>query len=146
MLIPINWWAIIVTTVVSFALGNLWFGPLFGSAWIKITTGMTMEEAKAKMMADGKKAMMKSMILVVIGAIITNFVLLHNVTFGSAYLHIVGVSAGLQAGFWNWLGFIAPITLGGVLWENRPWKYWFIIAGYYLVVLLINGVILAVWM
>ncbi len=146
MAIPINWWAIIVTTVVSFALGNIWFGPLFGTYWIKVTTGMSMEEAKAKMGPDQKKMMYRSMVLVVIGALITNFVLLHNVTFGSAYLHITGVAAGLQAGFWNWLGFIAPITLGSVLWENRPWKFWFVLAGYYLVVLLVNGMILAAWM
>src|SRR5690349_10413389 len=114
MAIPINWWALIVATVVSFALGNLWFGPLFGNLWIKLTMGMTMEECKAKMTPEQKKNMWKSTVLVVIGALITNFVLLHNITFGSEYLHITGIAAGLQAGFWNWLGFIAPITLGAV--------------------------------
>jgi hypothetical protein len=59
---------------------------------------------------------------------------------------MTGVAAGLQAAFWNWLGFVAPVTIGSVLWESRPWKFWFITAGYYLVVLLINGAILAAWM
>ena len=146
MAIPINWWAIIVTAIISFARGNLWYGPLFGRAWLKLSMNMTMEEAKANMTPEIKKKMVRSMILVVVGAIITNFILLHNITFGSTYLNISGVAAGLQAGFWNWLGFVAPVTLGAVLWENKPWKYWFILAGYYLVVLLINGVILAMWM
>src|SRR5258708_5707360 len=133
MTIPINWWAIIVTTIVSFVLGNIWFGPLFGEAYIKMVTGKTIAEAKAGMTPEEKKGMWKNMVLVVIGSLIMNFVLLHALVYGSAYEHVTGVAAGLQVGFWNWLGFIAPVALGGVLWEKRPWKYWFVIAGYYLV-------------
>ncbi len=145
MAIDINWLAILVTTIISVILGTTWFGPLFGKVWIKIVTGKTMEECKNEMTAEQKKNMWKSYVLVIIGALITNFVLLHSIVFGSAYLSMTGVASGLQAGFWNWLGFIAPALLGSVLWENRPWKYWFIVAGYYLVLLLVNGMILASW-
>jgi hypothetical protein len=72
-------------------------------------------------------------------------VLTHNLAFGEAYTHAMGVSAGLQAGFWNWLGFVVPTTMGAALWEGKPWKYWMIIAGDWLVTLLVMGVILAVW-
>ena len=30
----INWWAVLVTTVMAFVLGGLWYGPLFGQAWL----------------------------------------------------------------------------------------------------------------
>jgi len=30
-----------------------------------------------------------------------------------------GVSGGLMSVFWNWLGFIATVTLGAVLWEGK---------------------------
>lgn len=142
MMIPINWWAIIVATVVSVILGSLWYGPLFGKAWMK-TIGI---EKPPVITPEIKKMMMKSYILVIIGSVIMNFVLLHTIVYGSAYTMMSGVGSGLQAGFWNWIGFIVPATLGSVLWENRSWKYWFITAGYYLVLLLINGAILAVWM
>ena len=80
-----------------------------------------------------------------VGALIMAFVLSHALVFASSYLHESGISAGLQTGFWNWLGFIAPVTLGSVLWDGKPMKLWMINAGYYLVGLLIMGVILALW-
>ena len=30
----LNWWAILGATVVAFVLGGLWYGPLFGQAWM----------------------------------------------------------------------------------------------------------------
>ena len=30
----LNWWAILVATAAAFALGALWYGPLFGKAWV----------------------------------------------------------------------------------------------------------------
>jgi hypothetical protein len=142
MSIPINWWAILVTTIISVVLGSLWYGPLFGKTWMS-SVGISMPSV---ITPEIKKMMYRSYLLVIIGSILMNFVLLHSITFGSAYLQITGVMIGLQAAFWNWLGFVVPVSLGPVLWENRPWKYWFITAGYYLVVLLINGPILAAWM
>ena len=41
--------------------------------------------------------------------------------------------AGVQAGFWNWLGFIVPVMLATVLWEGRKWKLWLFSIAYYLV-------------
>jgi hypothetical protein len=73
-------------------------------------------------------------------------VLAHSLVYASAYMKVTGVSAGLMAGFWNWLGFIAPVTLGVVLWEGKSWKLWFLQGGHYLVSLLVMGVILALWM
>lgn len=41
--------------------------------------------------------------------------------------------------------FIAPVTLGVVLWEGKPWKLWVLNNGYQLLSLLVMGVILAIW-
>ena len=80
-----------------------------------------------------------------VGSLVMAFVLAHALIFASTYLNETGISAGLQTGFWNWLGFIAPVTVGAVLWDGKPWKLWFITAGYYLVSLLLMGIILALW-
>ncbi|MBI2610525.1 hypothetical protein HYW60_01140 [Candidatus Kaiserbacteria bacterium] len=40
---------------------------------------------------------------------------------------------------------LSPISRGSVLWDNKSWKYWFITSGYYLVALLLMGVVLALW-
>ena len=31
----LNWWAILAATAAAFVLGGLWYGPLFGQAWLK---------------------------------------------------------------------------------------------------------------
>lgn len=30
----LNWLAILVATLVGFALGGIWYGPIFGDAWL----------------------------------------------------------------------------------------------------------------
>lgn len=144
MSIPINWWAILVTVIVSFILGNLWYGPLFGKTWMNIV-GIKMPEDGCAT-PEMKKQMVKSMIGMLIGSFLMSIAMIHTIVFSGTFLGISGISIGLYAGFWNWLGFIAPVTVASVLFETRPWKYWFITGGYYLVVLLINGMILASWM
>ena len=139
-MVPINYIAVVVAAVANMALGSLWYGPLFGKAWMA-ASGVTCEKI------DGAKAkgMAKSYVLMMLGSLVMSYVLAHALIFASTYLHASGVSAGLTAGFWNWLGFIAPVTMGVVLWEGKPWKLWCINSCYYLVALLIMGSILAVW-
>ncbi|MBI2474236.1 MAG: DUF1761 domain-containing protein [Candidatus Taylorbacteria bacterium] len=97
------------------------------------------------MRAKGQGAMWKQYLLNFIAALVMAYVLSHSIVFASDYLAVGGVSAGLMSGFWSWLGFIAPVTLGSVLWEGRPWKLWFLNNGYQLLNLLIMGVLLSIW-
>jgi hypothetical protein len=46
-------------------------------------------------------------------------VLAHALVFVAAYFKMSGIHAGVMPGFWNWLGFIAPVTLGAVLREGK---------------------------
>jgi len=55
------------------------------------------------------------------------------------------VFAALQVGFWLWLGFIATVMLGTILWEKRPFGLYVLNAGHYLIVLLIMSIILTLW-
>ena len=139
-MIPINYFAVLGATITSMILGFLWYGPLFGKEWIKLS-GFTPEQ----MAAAKAKGMGKSYALMALGSLVMSYTLAHAIVFASSYLMVYGASAGLTGGFWNWLGFIAPVTLGAVLWEGKPWKLWCITSGYYLVSLLVAGVILSVW-
>jgi hypothetical protein len=140
--IPINYPAILACGVAAMVLGSLWYGPLFGKQWMTLI-GMTPDKIEAAKKEKGK--MMKSYGLMFVGSLIMAYVLAHALVFASAYLKASGTSAGLTAGFWNWLGFIAPVMLGKVLWEGKPWKLWALDSGYYLVLLCLDGVILANW-
>jgi len=140
-MVPVNYFAVLVSAISSMVIGFLWYGPIFGKIWASLQgwTSQMMDEQKAK------GGMGKSYALMFIGSLLMSFVLSHAIVFASTYLKVAGVSAGLTAGFWNWLGFIAPVTLGSVLWEGKSWKLWILNNGYYLVTLLVMGTILAVW-
>ncbi len=136
--VPVNLLALLASVVASMVLGSLWFGPLFGKAWMKM-----MGMSKDKMTSAQKKSMGNSYAIMALGSLLTAYVMQHSLVFASTYLHIYGLNAGLMTGFWNWAGFIAPSTVGMVLWEGKPWKLWCLVAGYWLVQLLLTGAILA---
>lgn len=138
--VNINYIMVLVAAASSMVLGSLWFGPLFGKKW-QVLSGMTEE----KMKAAKARGMAKLYILAAVGALLMSYVLAHALIFASAYLKVSGISAGLMVGFWNWLGFIAPVTLGVVLWEGKSWKLWMLNNSYQLVSLLLMGVILSLW-
>ena len=139
-MVPINYLAVLVSAVVSMVLGSLWYGPLFGKKWIAMM-GWTEEQIKA----GQAKGMGKQYSIMFVGSLLMAYILAHAIVFAGSYLNTSGVPAGLMAGFWNWLGFIAPVTVGSVLWEGKSWKLWCLNNGYNLVCLLVMGIILSCW-
>ncbi len=81
------------------------------------------------------------MLLGAISALITSYVVAHFVDM----LNIVDFNTGWQFAFWAWLGLIAPVQLGSVLWESRSWKYFLINTSYQLVALTLVTLINAYW-
>jgi hypothetical protein len=137
--VPINYIAVVVAAAAHMVIGFLWFGPLFGKQWMALS-GVSMDKINA-----AKPNMGKTYVLSALGALVMAWVLSYSLVFASAYLHVTGVQAGLMAGFWNWLGFIATVTLGTVLWDGKPWALWLLTNAYYLISLCVMGVILAAW-
>ena len=141
-MVPINYLAVLVAAIASMVVGYLWYGLLFRKQWT-VLMGWTQQS-----MDDMKKKTNMGMMYGIqfVGSLVMAFVLAHALTFAMAYLNESGVQAGLMTGFWNWLGFIAPVTLGSVLWEGKSWKLWALNNAHYLVSLCVMGVILALWM
>ena len=130
--VDINWLAVIVAAVVNMVVGAVWYSrSLFGKEWMKLT-GRKLEEMGGAGTGYGVAA---------VGALVQSWILAHFVIYaGSANFW-----DGLVTGFWLWVGFIAVGIAVGTVFEGRPWKYWQVTAGNMLVVLLINGGILASW-
>lgn len=137
--VDINYLAVLTAAISSMVTGGLWYGPLFSKKWIAYMGWNPAE------MEQRKKAATKGYMVMFIGSLLMAYVLAHALVFAGSYLKASGASAGLMVGFWNWLGFVAPITIGAVLWEGRPWGLFFLNAGYQLLNLLVMGVILALW-
>ena len=132
----INYISVVASAVAMMVLGFLWYGPLFGKMWMK-EMGLT----KTDMEAAKKKGMVKQYVLMAVSALVMSYVFDHVlIAFSST-----NVLTALQGAFWVWLGFIATLLLGSVLWENKSWKLYGLNAGYYLVSLGIIGVILTLW-
>jgi len=139
-MVPVNYFAVLLAAAVAIVLGFLWYGPLFGKTWMDL-----IGFSKEKMSKEQKGNMGKSYLLMTAGTLLMSYVLAHALVFASAYLSVEGFPAGIMTGFWNWLGFIAPVTLGSVLWEGKPWKLWVLNNGYQLLSFLLMGSVLAVW-
>jgi Protein of unknown function (DUF1761) len=140
-MLSVNPLAVIVGAIIMMVIGWLWYGPVLGKQWVA-SMGWTPEAMQEKM----KKGMGVSYLIMFIGALLLSYVLYRAVGYGEVYRGFSPINAGLSYSIANWLGFVAPATVGGVLWEGKSWKWWFITAGYFLVVMIILGVIFAYWM
>ena len=131
--IPINFFAILSAAAAKVLIGTLWYSPgLFLKSWLELA-GVTEDEMKARFG--------KAVAVDVIGSFLMAFVLVHAVRYAGA----TTASQGIAVGFFNWLGFVAVVTIGIVTYERRPFKLFLINNGYLLISLLVMGAILAVW-
>ncbi len=92
--------------------------------------------AKAK-----RKGMHKTYALASLGLLVMSYVIAHLVDYAGADKPLLG----LEAAFWLWLGLVAPVLLGMVLWENKPWKLYAINATHLLVSIAVMASIHAAW-
>jgi hypothetical protein len=130
--VDVHWLAVIVAAVVNMVVGAVWYSkPLFAKEWSKLT-GRKMEDMGGGGMGYG---------VAFVGALIQAWILAHFVVYAGS----TSFTDGLVTGFWLWLGFVAVATAVNMVFEGRSWNLWKINAGYFLVVLLINGGLLAAW-
>jgi len=133
MNVPTNFLAVIVAALANYIIGAIWYGMLFRSAWQKLSgTGQM-------------KVSVLSVILGLVGGFLMSYVLQHALFFANQFLKTSGVSSGVMVGFFNWLGFIAPVTIGVVTYQKRPFTLWILDNAYWLISLVVMGIILAVW-
>lgn len=132
--IEVNWLAVIVSAVVSFVLGGLWYAPfIFGKVWQRLD-GRTPEQFKA---ARPARAMMISFLT----DLLTAYVMVHFLVYAGAS----NWQAGLTGAFWLWLGFVAAIYAANYAYGGKSVKLYAIDVGYRLVSLAAMGGILAGW-
>lgn len=130
--VDIKWAAVIVAALVNMVVGSLWYSRSgLGKEWMKLT-GRKMEE-----MTGGGTGYA----IAAVGALVQSYILAHFVAYAAAN----SFAEGMVTGFWLWLGFVAIVSAVHYSFEGRSWKLWKINVGYFLVVLLINGGLLAAW-
>ncbi len=132
----LNFLAIVVAALVSWAIGALWYSPvLFGKVWQR-ELGLTEEYMKESNMA------------LIFGL---SFVLMFVAVLGLGFL-IQGHNEGEMC--WSlglWHGVVTGLAFGATavginyLYQRRSLALWLIDAGYFVLFMGISGVILALW-
>ncbi len=115
----INLLAVLMSAVLFFMVGALWYSPvMFANPWIK-AMGFTEEQLK-EMKDKGPGA--KPFIISGIGSLGMAYVTAHIVDFMMVVFGDSGMTnlaIGLTTAFWLWLGYIATYTLNTVSYEDK---------------------------
>jgi hypothetical protein len=129
----VNWVAVVVAAIAQMVLGFIWYGPLFGKTWMSMM-GINPQTVR-------REGMGKTYAWQAVGSLVTAAVLGRLVaTMGAST-----AGAGIVAGFWVWLGFVATVTLSSVLYERRSFNLYALNNAYQLVSLAVMGAVLAAW-
>ena len=132
-----NFLAILLTSILGMIIGSLWYSPiLFGKTWMQLHHLTEQDIKKAKKKNMGPTYLSAFIMLLIMNYVLSYFILLANAT---------TFAQGLTTAFWAWLGFMTPLLLGSVLWENKPLQLFWLNSFHYLVALGLSGGILAVW-
>lgn len=129
----LNWWAIIVSAIATFVFGMLWYGPLFGKTWMRLT-GIIPSD-------DDKKGMGCKMII----AFLANAVFAWGLAVLIVNLGIVSIALAFCIASTIWGCFVTMNYLNSVLWERTSLKLFFFNSAYNLLAVLIMASILVNW-
>jgi hypothetical protein len=127
----INYLAVVAAAVSAFFLGGLWYGPLFGNAWLS-ANGLTPDTAPK---GHGAKIFAISFIWALLGAWFFAMFLGQAPAF--AFATAVGFGAGL---LW-----VAGSFAINYQFEQRPAKLLWINGGYHTLQYTLYGAILGLW-
>lgn len=136
MELSINYFAVLLAAIASFAFGALWHSPLGFSAYWQKLMGFTPEDMH-KMPLTPVQAMLLGFVFTVLFA----YVLAHFIVLTGAN----SVALGLEVGFWVWLGFVVTTLANGWLWEGKSVKLFLFNSVYQLLSISIMAAVLSIW-
>ena len=127
----VNWLAVVAAAISAFVLGGIWYGPLLGRTWQRLT-GLTdaQLQASSPVRVYGLAALLALVQAYVFGLFL-----------GADPTIPFGVTVGLLAGV-CWVAAAFGIN---DLFERRPLGLWAINAGYHTLVFALYGLIMAAW-
>lgn len=129
-------WALLVAVIAQFALGFLWYGPLFGKPWM---AAMGWDKRSPEELKASQKAAMPGYATSIGGSIVATvviWILYHWAEGGATYS---GPMLGLAIGLAGWVAFYLPGTLTSRFFESGKWMLTIIGSGYWLAGSLIQG-------
>jgi hypothetical protein len=129
-----NYAAVVVAAVLYWILGAVWYGVLFGKAWMAFEH---ITEEQARSMPNPWLHYVVSFLLNVLIA----FVLAQLI----AWRNATTAARGAALGIFIWIGFVGPITYTTYMYEMRPHGLFALNEFYPLLGLCLMGAILGAW-
>jgi hypothetical protein len=138
-MMTINFTAVLIAALVSFFIGFMFHGPLFGKLWMKLAhIHPTGKEKFADMVPQ---MVMNLLTNIVCAYVLAMFIFVTE----SFYGNIGNVVGGMGVAFWAWLGFVVTSTSMDVIWMGKSKKLWIFEMVSTLTCFLAMGAILAAW-
>jgi hypothetical protein len=126
-----HWLAIVLAALAGFLVGGIWYGPLFGKAWMK-ARGISPEDANAGV--NMPLLFGSTFLLNLVAAFMLDH--LYSTYDTRLGLHYSLVVAGIIG-----VGFIATSIGVNYLFSRQPRSLFFIDAGYWITIYLVMGAI-----
>ena len=134
--VEVNYLAVLIVALVNFFIGFLWYGPIFGKAWIS-----AMKFSQSDIKKGKEKGMIGPMFIAFITSIVTTFVLAVFVGLAGADSVIDGAYIGILI----WFGFFLTTSIGSMLWEGKSASLFYLNTAYDLVRFIVMAAILVAW-
>jgi magnesium-transporting ATPase (P-type) len=126
----VSWLAVVGAAFLTFVLGGLWYGPLFGKPWMR-ASGVTEERAR-----QGNMPLIFGL----------SFALQLLAAFSlDMFIGEGGAGFGVFAGAMTGIFFVATAFGVVYLFEQRPFAHWAVNAGYNVVSFTLMGAVLGAW-
>jgi hypothetical protein len=132
MTFAVNWLAVIVATVASWALGAGWY-MVFANQWLA-AIGKTKDQINGKDPTPYIFSVVVQLVMAFFVAAIT-----------PALFGATNIATGIQTGAMMWLGFVITSMIQGHRYEGAPWSRTLIDGGYLLAVLVVQGLIIGIF-
>lgn len=135
----VNYLGVLVAAVAAFAVGALWYGPLFGRQWRML---MNYSEGHAGTPLGGQGI---SMMSAMIGGFVATLILVYVFAIMMHALGLQTVGEALWYAVFVALGFIATTMANGIFYERRPIQLYLINVSHYVVALVVAALVLFYW-
>lgn len=109
-----NYWIVLLVTIVAFMGGALWYGPLFGNTWMKIHHwDKKLSEVEMK---EAMKWIWKLLLTEFISTLMIMIALAFVITQSIEY-------SPMSIGFVVWIWFAFPIIISDIIWwrDKKEW-------------------------
>lgn len=138
----IHFLPVLVCAIISLILGSIWYGPLFGKAWMRII------KADPDCMTDPvkrKEAQKKALPLYILQFVLSIFEIWVLAHFIQGWSDVSPIESSL----WIWAAFVMPTVAGASMWSGDSrkdaWQRFWLTAGFQLVLFIVFALVLSAW-